>query len=197
MSTAALTAPASGDGLVRKRWNVADIEAMVAAGILNEKDRLELIDGELIEMSSKGIAHEVLKDDLAEFIYANRPSDVRLTPETTFRLADNEFLEPDFVFRPADMPLAQISGPTVLLVIEIADSSLAFDRGRKAQRYAHFGVRDYWVIDAKSLETHIHRSPAPTGYQHVATVGPNEQLTPLLFDTFSFRLADVTGSTPM
>jgi Uma2 family endonuclease len=73
--------------------------------------------------------------------------------------------------------------PTLLeaargLVVEIADSSLAYDLGRKAGIYAAFGVAELWVIDAVKLTTRIHREPTPTGYRWIADVPAGQQLVP-------------------
>ena len=89
--------------------------------------------------------------------HAPRPDDCRLAPETTFRLSEDTYLEPDIVIYPRATGLAGITGPNVLLVVEIADSSLRYDMGRKAELYAAFGVRELWVIDAVKMTTRVFR----------------------------------------
>src|SRR5208282_6837191 len=78
----------AAEGLPRRRFTVADIEAMVAAGLMDEDERVELIGGELVPMSPKGNHHEVVKIALLDRWYRARPEHVRLAPETTFRLSE-------------------------------------------------------------------------------------------------------------
>jgi len=130
------------EGLPRWRFTVADVEAMVEAGILDEDERVELIRGELVPMSPKGSRHEVLKAALNRHWQRVCPDDVQVTQETTFRLSDDTYLEPDFVVYPSDVGLVGIRGENVLLVVEVGDTSTRYDRGRKAKLYAQFGIRE-------------------------------------------------------
>ena len=98
---------------------------MVAAGILEEDERVELIGGELVPMSPKGDRHEVVKTTLLERWYKAAPPDCTLTPETTFRLSEDTYLEPDVVIYKRSDGLKSLDGGTALLVVEIADSRCA------------------------------------------------------------------------
>lgn len=80
-------------------------------------------------------------------------------------------------------------GDTVLLVVEVAKSSLEFDLGTKAKTCAQFGVRDYWVVDADTLHSRIHRDPDPGGYASVRVCRPDETLVALLVSGLSIRMA--------
>jgi Uma2 family endonuclease len=155
----------AAEGLMRRRWTVAEIEAMVAAGVIEEDERFELIGGVVVPMSPKGNRHELLKSALNRFWVKRLPDSLALTPETTFRLNEDSFLEPDFVFYRTDDGLASLRPETALLAVEIADSSLGYDLGRKARLYAAFGIRELWVIDAVKLACHIHRRPGIEGYE--------------------------------
>jgi Uma2 family endonuclease len=128
-----LRATMAAEGLPRVAWTVDDVYKMIEAGILHEDDRVELIEGELVPMSPKGNHHEVLKTRLAVYFMRTMPVDVMVATETTFRLSDSTYLEPDFVFYKEEQPLADLNGGNALLVVEIADSSLSYDRGRKAR----------------------------------------------------------------
>jgi Uma2 family endonuclease len=168
----------AAEGLMRRRWSVAEIEEMVKAGILAEDERFELIGGEVVPMSPKGIRHERVKGTLARYWYQRLPAEIGLIPETTFRLDEDTFVEPDFVFFRASDGLAALKPETCLLAVEVADSSLLYDLNRKARLYAAFAVREVWVINARTLATHVHRSPGLEGYQDKREVGAHEELLP-------------------
>ncbi len=170
----------AAEGLPRLALTVDDVYKMVEAGILNEDERVELIDGELVPMSPKGNHHEVLKARLAVYFARTMPPDVMFVTETTFRLSKTTYLEPDFVFYNEEQPLSELRGDNALLVIEVADSSLAYDRGRKAKLYASFGIREVWVIDAVKLVTHIYRDPAGDTYRTIEEKSRDEALEALL-----------------
>jgi Uma2 family endonuclease len=171
---------AAATGLPRRAFSIAEVERMVEVGLLHEDERLELIGGELVMMSPKGIRHEILKAALLRHWFQRLPEALSLIPETTFRLAPDTYLEPDIVVFDRTRGLKALNGETALLAVEIADSSLGYDLGRKPAIYAAFGVRDLWVIDAIHLVTHIHRDPAPLGYRDIVAHAADETLTPLL-----------------
>src|SRR5438105_1396412 len=153
----------AAEGLPRRRFTAVEVEQMTAAGILHEHERIELIGGEIVPMSPKGYQHEVLKAALAIYWARVLPPDLMFITETTFRLANDTYLEPDFVFYPKAGGLQGLNAETALLVVEVSDSSLGYDLGRKAGLYASFGIKELWVIDAVKLKTRIHRDPAPEG----------------------------------
>src|SRR5208282_5676489 len=90
----------AAEGMPRRRFTVAEVEAMVEAGILDEDERVELIGGELVPMSPKGNQHEVFKSALNFRWCRLCPPTCRLTQETTLRLFQDTYLEPDFVIYP-------------------------------------------------------------------------------------------------
>ena len=79
----------------------------------------------------------------------------------------------------------------VQLIVEISDSSLDYDLGRKAAHYASLGLADYWVVDAKRLVTRIHRAPAGDTYASVTEHASGEMLTPLALPVLAVRLTDL------
>jgi Uma2 family endonuclease len=113
---------------------------VVEDGVMEEDERVKLIGGELVPMSPKGSHHEVVKIALLRRWCRVAPDDVDLAPETTFRLSEDTYLEPDVVVYPRATGLGGLTGANALLVVEIADSSLRYDMGRKAALYASFGM---------------------------------------------------------
>ena len=182
----------AAEGLPRRRFTVAEVEAMVAAGVMEEDERVELIGGELVPMSPKGNQHEIVKSALVDRWIRSRPDDCRLTQETTFRLSEDTYLEPDVVIYPRTSGLRGLTGVNVLLVVEIANSSLRYDTGRKAALYASFGIRELWVIDAVRLTTRVFSEPAAEGYRNAQDFSPTDRLAPLIApDAFALRLSEL------
>ena len=112
--------------------------------------------------------------------------------EAQFNLAEDAYTKPDIVVRPAAVRSPDLTGESVLLVIEVADSSLAYDQGAKALLYAQYGVREYWVVDVRTLATRVHREPGPQGYGQVVEIAADDLLMPLLVPALAVRLADLS-----
>lgn len=180
----------AAEGLPRRPFTIADVERMVEIGLIGRDERFELIGGEIVPMSPKGVRHERLKEFVNVWLVQHYVPDYRVIQETTFRLSDDTYLEPDFIVYGKDTDLADLDGDTCLLAIEIADSSLAYDLGHKPAIYAAFGVPEMWVIDARTLQTHIHRDPTPTGYRTVFQREREDRLTALGVPDRALVLAD-------
>jgi Uma2 family endonuclease len=194
MPSARLATPLTtnaAEGLPRRYFTFAELEEMTAAGILREDERIELIGGEIVPMSPRGDHHEVVKTALTIYWVPKLPSDLLFTTETTFRMNDDTYFEPDFVFYPKEGGWKGLGASTARLVVEIADSSLAYDMGRKAGLYASFGIAELWVIHAVTLQTRIHREPSPSGYRSILDLPPTETLVPAAAPPLAVRLADL------
>jgi Uma2 family endonuclease len=181
----------AAEGLQRRRWTVAEIEAMVQAGIIDEDERFELIDGEVVPMSPKGLRHEVIKGSLLIWWARRLPTSIQVMPETTFRLNESGFLEPDFVFFASTTKLANLNPSNALLAVEVADTSLRYDTGRKAMLYASHGVRELWTINVESLQTHIFTKPSGDGYLEQHVLEPTETLSPTFAPELAVKLAEL------
>jgi Uma2 family endonuclease len=181
----------AAEGLPRRRFTVAEIDQMTALGIFEEDERIELIGGEIVPMIARGNPHEILKTVLNLHWAARLPPDLLFTTETTFRLSVDTFLEPDFVFYPKAVGIPGLTATTAMLVVELADSSLTYDLGRKAGLYAGFGIAELWVIDVVQLSTRIHREPRPQGYTVVADHAADQSLVPAALPALAVTLADL------
>ena len=177
----------AAEGLERRRFTVDDCFRMVEAGIIGWDERFELIGGEIVPMSPKGIRHERLKQWLNKHLVKNLPDKMDVIQETTFRLSEDTFIEPDFVIYPAGK-LEELSPETCLLAIEIADSSLKYDIGRKAQLYAQFGIKELWVMDVTTLSTRIHLAPDDKSYTSVSDIEHGGELVPVKISELSLNL---------
>jgi Uma2 family endonuclease len=180
----------AAEGLPRLRWSVSDFDRLIEAGVLTEDDRVELIGGELVPMAAKGNRHENLKTALVDSMYRRLPTELRLSVELGWRAGNDMYLEPDIAIFAAVADVTRVAPADMLLVLEVAASSLAFDIGRKAQVYAALGVRDYWVVNAADCTTRVHRDPTANGYGTTTNYGAAEMVVPLLLPSLAVKLAD-------
>lgn len=186
----------AAEGLPRRAWTVAEIEAMVQAGIIDEDERFEMIGGEVVPMSPKGARHEWVKIVLNRHLQQSVGREFWIAPETTLRLDPKSFVEPDFCVWPSTIMPGDMRGYDVLLAIEVADSSLAYDRGRKIGIYAAYGIGEVWVVDANSLVTRIHRRLGAEGYREIFDSEPDADLVPDRVPNLRVNL-DQLGLTPL
>lgn len=181
----------AAEGLDRRSFTIADIRRMVDAGIIAENENIELIDGELVPMSPKGNQHEVIKGALTR-VLAQSPKTLRLAVETTLYLDERTFIEPDLCLYPKAIMPEDVNGSDVLLAIEIAGSSLVYDRGLKAKIYARHGVQELWVVDAATRSTWVHRRPVEDGnWGSIELASSDAELSPTALPDITVRMADL------
>lgn len=148
----------AAEGFPRRAFTVEDVSRMIEAGVIHEDEKFELVEGEIVMKAAKGIAHERIKSALTVAISRALSDDLTIGVEATLRLADRTMLEPDVavfskeVFRKSTT-FAQLDPGEAHPVIEIAASSLAYDKGLKARLYARHRVKEFWVIDANTRST--------------------------------------------
>jgi len=181
----------AAEGFPRWRWTLAEFDRFAELGFFGADDRVELIGGEIVPMSPKGIAHEQLRARLGQFLSRRVPEAVLVLHEAGWRPDGEQYLEPDILIVPDTSRLIETPGPDALQLIEVAHTSLAFDLDVKAQIYSALGVREYWVVSADTGVTHVHRGPGPQGYCEVTVVDPDVVLTPTLIAGVSLRTGDL------
>jgi Uma2 family endonuclease len=186
----------AADGLPRRAFTVDDIHRMIEAGIFSEDERFELIEGDLVMMSPKHVAHERIKHLLTMALVRAAPDGTFVGIEATLQLAQDILVEPDItvisksVYDVHPKTFAQPRPEDVLLLIEVAASSLTYDRRIKARLYARHGIREFWVIDANQCITWIHTGPTGDGWASIVERGPQETLTTTAVPNFSLGLAE-------
>jgi Uma2 family endonuclease len=160
-----------------------DVGNLVQAGILEESDQFELINGEIVPMAAaKYSLHEAFKNAAVRelVIGLNRLFTVGI--ESSLFLADSTMVEPDIAVWPPGLESADVRAGDLLLLIEVADSTLSFDLKTKAGIYGRLGVLDYWVIDVNRRQIVIHRDPSETGYKTRLVGEADEEVKPLFLD---------------
>jgi Uma2 family endonuclease len=181
----------AAEGVPRLRWTLAEFERLGELGIFTEEDRIELIGGELVPMSPKGNRHEIVRAAIHNWLRRNVPDDIDYHAEPGWRTNGTHYCEPDFLVGPAGFDPTAIVPTDVMLLIEVAYWSLKFDTTIKAGTYASLGVREYWVVNARTLATKVHRGPTAKGYASVVEVRPSKKLKPLLIPSIALKLADL------
>ena len=179
------------DGEAKRRFTAGEFERMGMAGIFAPDERVELIAGEIYRMSPVGPLHTVLRAYLAHS-WSRRASDQALViSEAPLRLSEDFEPVADLVVLPFGTLPKDFNGKVALLVVEIADSSLAMDTGVKAAAYAAGGVREYWVINARTRETIVHTAPGLEGYGVVTTVASGDLVTPREAPELAVRMSEL------
>lgn len=181
----------AAEGVPRLRWTLAEFERLAEVGVFTEDDRIELVGGELVPMSPKGNRHEIVRAALNNWLRRRLSGDFDYHGEPGWRADEANYFEPDFLIGPAGFNPTSIRPADIVLLIEVAHSSLAFDTTAKARRYAALGVREYWVVNAVTRDTRVHREPGAAGYGAVEEVTASELLTPLLVPSLGLTLADL------
>jgi Uma2 family endonuclease len=171
---------------------LAEYDRMIAAGEFEprEEHHIELIRGGLREMSPIGSKHEVVVDCLAEWSFRTLPRGkvwVRVQNSVGIPILDSA-PQPDLAWvARRDYSRGRPTADDVVLVIEVADSSLRFDLGEKAEMYAEADIQDYWVVDVKAHSMVVHRDPDAGRYRTVRTYGEADELRPLRMPEVSLR----------
>ena len=179
------------DGWPRKTWTHHDLDRMAEAGLLAPDEHVELIEGEIYPMPSKGNRHERVRLALNVWLYDQLGKDKMVLPEAGWRPALRDYLEPDFLIVPRHVVPPEFPGSDVLLAIEIADSSFGYDTTIKRNCYAGLGVMEYWVIHAWELTTRVHRAPIAGDYSDYVEQPPTARLTPTLAPELALALTDL------
>jgi Uma2 family endonuclease len=161
---------------------------MAEDGYFRDDERFELVGGEIVPMSPKGRRHEIIRSRLTFRFTKLAPDDVLVVSEPQLNLNDDMYLNPDILVQPATIETPDVRGGDAMLVVEIADTSLRYDLNTKAPIYAAYGVREYWVINAVTLTTMVHREPSGKAYGFVDEVVPDGMLTPSLAPALAVSL---------
>jgi Uma2 family endonuclease len=165
---------------------------MLRAGILHEDDRLELIDGQLIPMSPIGDSHVACVNRLNRLLVERTGPNIMVSVQNPVRLDEHNEPEPDVVLTTATDRAPRPDD--VLLLVEVADSSLMYDRETKLTLYAQAGIPEVWIVNLNETQIEVHRDPSGTVYRtrHLANLDDTVAVE-LLPETDAVRVADILG----
>lgn len=174
------------------RFTVDEYQSLIAADIIKEGTRVELIEGEIVEMAAHGHRHVSCISRLTALLSDTRPKGTFVNVQSAIRLTDNSEPEPDLVL--VNDWDRQRTNPTladILLLIEVADSSLNEDRDEKLPRYARAGIREAWLVDIRGGIIERHTEPRNGQYGQKATAHPGERLASTVAPEVVIPVADV------
>jgi Uma2 family endonuclease len=183
--------------LEHRLFTVDEYYRMAAAGILNEDDRVELIDGEIVRMPPIGSNHASVVDTLAALFTSQLGRDQAIVHvQNPVRLNDLSELQPDLsLLRPrGDRYKDSHPGAgDLFLVIEVAESSAVSDRQIKVPRYANAGIAEVWIIDLNDQSVEAYLQPVAGEYRECRNIGPDDSLSPQAFPDISVQVDDILG----
>lgn len=173
-------------------WARADFERLVSAGIFGPSDRVELLEGEIIEMTPEKSRHAAAVDLSLEALRRVFSSSHSIRVQHPLAVSDTSEPEPDLaVVRGSVRDYVDQHPTSAVLVVEVSDTSLDYDRTRKARVYAQAGIAEYWVVNIVAGVLEVHRDPGEPGYRSVSALRAGEAVTPLAGDGTPVPVADL------
>ncbi len=178
------------------KFSVADYCKMAEVGILQEDDPVELIEGEIVEMAPTGSRHFAAVNRLNKQLVIQVGASGIVSIQNPVLLNNLTMPEPDLaVFTPSpDDYESGLPGPDkVLLLIEVADSSLQYDTRQKLPLYAGQGIAEYWLVDLVRARIDVFRHPSVDGYAEHLTFRGEDEVSPSTLPTVKVRVLDILG----
>ncbi len=175
-------------------WTVEEFERAASAGEFADSGRLEIIHGRIREKMPEGGRHTGLRRRIARRLTAALEPGSFVCEECPLRIAFDGEPIPDVMFtREEDYGDRHPTSADVVLLIEVADSSVENDLGEKALLYAQAGIVEYWVVLVKDSAVVVHRQPSPQGYQDVVRLTGADTLSPLAMPEAAWTVNDLLG----
>jgi Uma2 family endonuclease len=178
----------------RYRFTVDDYYRMAEAGVLAPDDRVELIDGEVVEMAPIGSRHAACVDQITRLFVTGAGDRAVVRVQNPVRLSPYSEPEPDLVLarpRPNGYAAAHPAPVDVLLLVEVADTTVAFDRGRKLQLYAGAGIPEVWLIDLPAATVEVYREPDGARYLRWSTAVAGDHVSPAAVPDLTLAVSDL------
>ncbi len=180
----------AAEGLDRRGFTLAEVEKMIAAGILDADEKFELIDGEIVPMSPQATPHLLMKGRIGRWLAGAAPATLDVIQDATLVLADKTFLEPDVLVLRPDRRRRYPKPDQTELVVEVADSSRARDLFTKGPRYGAAGVPELWVVELNERVTYVFRGPATQAWANPVQMSFDDPIEALFLPEAPVRLAE-------
>ena len=165
----------------RMRISADRLDKMIAAGALTKYDRVELIEGDMINEPGINPPHSAITARLNKLLVLSVGDAVIVSPCGSVRLGDYSVPQPDVMllkWREDFYSERRPAASDVLLLIEVSDSSFAYDQSTKRALYARYGVEEYWVVDVQGKRVFAYTEPAEESYARVVTCTPADVVSP-------------------
>ena len=175
-------------------WTREQYDRIVDAGVLTSNDKVELIDGEVVAKMPQNKPHEITTGLVSDALREAFSTGSHVRDEKSVALSDNSQPEPDIAVvrgKRRDYMDRSPSPQDVLLLVEVADSSLSWDRTGKAVLYAEAGIVEYWIVNLRDRVLEVHRGPAGGVYQTKATLAVGGTVTPVRAPDAAVAVADL------
>jgi Uma2 family endonuclease len=175
-------------------FTVHEFFQMADAGIFSMDDRVELLAGEIVQMSPIGSRHAACVNRLHRTFHGLLGSSAIVSVQNPVRLDDYSEPQPDIAvirFREDFYRDAHPGPADVLLIVEVADTSADVDRGVNVPLYARAGIPEVWVVDLSGRHVEVYQDPHRDGYRWHRRLGPRDQLTSVSVPVLIFPAADV------
>ena len=153
--------------LTFRLWTVDEYYLMAEAGILDPEERVELMEGQVIRMAAKGIAHVIAGKQIQKLLENLLAEKVLVWTQDPIRLNNYSEPEPDIALVIPPLERYLDHHPTaseVYLIVQVADTTFRIDSERKAKAYSSSAIADYWVLDVVDRQLHVFREPSEAGY---------------------------------
>jgi Uma2 family endonuclease len=180
-------------------FTVDEYYRMAEAGILGEDDRVELIEGEIIQMSPIGPRHARNVDHLNRLFFDRFRHVAWIRVQSPIRLDKRSEPEPDLALvrseedRGSSYELSHPGPADVFLVVEVAHHSEEYDLGHKARMYARHRILEQWVLDLRGDRLVVNRDPTPRGYATTRILSRGESISPLAFPEITITVDELLG----
>ena len=178
----------------RRRFTVEEYYRMAEVGILGPEDRVELIEGDIIEMSPIGTRHATSVSALNRRLILAVGDAAVLSPQNPVRLFPDTEPQPDIVLlRPPEARYWQLkAGPAdALLVVEVSDTSYRFDRHVKVPIYARARIPEVWIVDLTREVVEVFREPTRDGYESVTRLERGATIAPAALPGATIAIAEI------
>lgn len=181
--------------VTRRKFDIDEYHWMVRCGIIREEERVELINGEIIEMAAIGSNHAWCVNRLNRMLVLGLGERAYVAVQNSVILTDHTEPEPDFaVLRPEAAERHETPRPRdIFFVIEVADSSLHHDRHIKLPLYAAAGIAEVWIVDLRARRVEVYREPGADGYGSKTVVEPDAAVSPLAFPDLRLSCSEILG----
>lgn len=180
-----------------RRFTVEEFHRMGETGILRDDDRVELLDGQIIQMAPIGSPHAACVDRLTRLFTERLGGRVIVRVQGPVHIGRYSQLVPDLaLLRPRDdfYAAAHPRPRDVLLLVEVADTTLAHDRRIKVPTYGRAGIRECWLVDLTNRRVEVFREPSAThGYGESKSVGDGESVDAISLPGLSLQIAEILG----